>query len=217
MLKKSFYTLALAGFLLLPAPVWTQSACAATYTMDEAVRQALTANPSLEAAQQGVEAAEYGLKAARSGFGPTVGSSYSYTRYNDQRASVMTLPLPGGPVSVPMGGREYNAYTLGVSAIQPLFTGFNLLNAYQKAALQRDNQELQLKNAQLSITGQVQAQFLNYLKAQENVRSTERSQARAREQMNLAQAAYDVGLRPRLDVLQAELDMTRTEAALIQS
>ena len=50
---------------------------------------------------------------------------------------------------------------------QPLFTGFNLLNAYQKAELQEDEKELELENSRLALVGQVQARFLEYLKAQE--------------------------------------------------
>lgn len=187
---------ALAGALLAPLP-----ARAATYTMDEAVRQALESNPGVESSRQSVDAAESGRKAARSSFGPSVSSTYSYTRYNEDRPS----------------RHEHNAYAWSVGASQPLFTGFNLLNTYQKAALQKDNQVLQLDNTRLNIVAQVQAQFLAYLKAQENIRSTERSLERARAQLALARASYNVGARPRLDVLQAELDVTRTEATLIQN
>ncbi len=140
---------ALAGALLAPLP-----ARAATYTMDEAVRQALESNPGVESSRQSVDAAESGRKAARSSFGPSVSSTYSYTRYNEDRPS----------------RHEHNAYAWSVGASQPLFTGFNLLNTYQKAALQKDNQVLQLDNTRLNIVAQVQAQFLAYLKAQANAR-----------------------------------------------
>lgn len=182
--------------LFAPAPVR-----AAAYTMDEAVRQALESNPGVESARRSVDVAEAGRKAARSAFGPTVSSSYSYTRYNEDRPS----------------RHDRNAYVWSVGASQPLFTGFNLLNSYQKAALQKDSQALQLDNARLNIVARVQAQFLLYLKAEENIRSTERSLERARAQLALARASYNVGARPRLDVLQAELDVSRTQATLIQN
>lgn len=189
---------ALAGALLAPLSV---PAFAATYTMEEAVRQALESNPGVESSRLSVDAAESARKAARSDFGPSVSSSYAYTRYNEDRPS----------------RHERNAYAWTVGASQPLFTGFNLLNSYQKAALQKDQQVLQLDNTRLSIVSQVQTQFLDYLKAQENIRSTGRSLERARAQLALARASYSVGARPRLDVLQAELDVTRTQATLIQN
>lgn len=187
-----------AFFLFPPVPLVR---AATTYTMEEAVRQALESNPGVESSRQSVDAAESARKAARSGFGPSVASSYSYTRYNADRPA----------------RHERNAYTWGMTASQPLFTGFNLLNSYQKAALQKDNQALSLDNTRLTLVGQVQSQFLAYLRAQENIRSTERSLDRARAQLALAKASFNVGVRPRLDVLQAELDVTRTEATLIQS
>lgn len=187
---------ALAGALLIPLPLR-----AATYTMEEAVRQALESNPGVESSRQSVDAAESGRKAARSAFGPRVSSTYAYTRYNEDRPS----------------RHEHNAYTWSVGASQPLFTGFNLLNSYQKAALQKDNQVFQLDNTRLNIVVEVQTQFLAYLQAEENIRSTERSLERARAQLALALASYNVGVRPRLDVLQAELDVSRTQATLIQN
>lgn len=187
-----------AGSMALPV---TSSGIAHTFTMEEAVRLALETNPGVASSQFSLEASESARKAARSSFGPTVSTNYTLNHYNEAR----------------VGRNERNAYTWGITASQPLFTGFNLLNSYQKAALQRDNQALQLENTRLSIAGQVQNQFLIYLKSQQNIRSTQRSLDRARAQLELAQASYNVGLRPRLDVLQAELDVSRTQATLIQA
>ena len=199
MFWRFFYATACMAVFLVPLP----ALAASSYTLEEAVTRALEANPALEAASHTVEAAQSGLRAARSDFGPSVTSSYGYTRYN-----------PGGPLRAT---QERQAYSVGVGVSQPLFAGFSLLNTYQKAALQKDYQSLQQRNTQLNITAQVQRQFLNYLKAQETIRSTRRALERAVTQRDLAQAAYTVGVRPRLDVLQAELDLSRTEASLIQS
>lgn len=192
-------TLALA--LALPLAMPFSSSAAVTYTMEEAVNQALKVNPGVESAGHSLDAAESGRKAARAGFGPSVGLNYGATLYDKDRPA----------------RNARKEYSYGITVSQPLFTGFNLLNAYQKAALQEDEKKLQLENTRLSIAGQVQARFLAYLKAQENIRSTQRSLERSRAQLALARASYEVGARPRLDVLQAELDVSRNEAVLIQS
>ena len=171
------------------------------YTMEEAVLRALKANPSLESATYAVDVMESGRRAALSSFGPTIASSYSVTRYDHERQM----------------RNEKNLVTLAVQAQQPLFTGFNLLNSYQKAALQVENQKLQMQQAKLRIIGQVQEQFLAYLTAEETLRSTQRSMERAKAQMETAEAAHRVGLRPRQDLLQAEVDYTNSEARMIQS
>lgn len=189
---------ALALALTLAAPL--SAPAAVTFTMEEAVNQALRVNPGVESARHSLDAAESGRKAARAGFGPSIGLNYGATLYDKDRPA----------------RNAKKEYSYGVTVSQPLFTGFNLLNAYQKAELQEDEKELELENSRLALVGQVQARFLEYLKAQENIRSTRRSLERSRAQLALARASYEVGARPRLDVLQAELDVSRNEAVLIQ-
>lgn len=100
---------------------------------------------------------------------------------------------------------------------QPVFQGFRLLATYQKAALQADSDKAALQNAELAMTEQVQTYFLNYLRAEENARSERDSLARLRDQLRITTAFYDVGLRPRLDVLQAEVNVSQAENLLIQA
>lgn len=171
-----------------------------SYSMEGAVMRALEHNPDVENARFTVQAAESARKAARSSFGPELGVSYSYSRYNKDRPSRY----------------EPNVTTMTATASQPLFTGFNLLNSYQKAALEEEKQALQLEAQRLAVTADVQEAFVTYLKAIESIRSTERSLERAKMQLNMAKTAWNIGLRPRLDVLQAETDLAQTEALLIQ-
>ena len=171
-----------------------------SYSMEGAVLHALEHNPDVESAMFTVQAAESARKAARSSFGPELGVSYSYSRYNKDRPSRY----------------EPNVTTMTVRVDQPLFTGFNLLNAYQKAALEEERQALQLESQRLAVTADVQEAFVSYLKAQESIRSTHRTLERAKAQLAMAKTAWNIGLRPRLDVLQAETDLAQTEALLIK-
>lgn len=171
-----------------------------SYSMEGAVLHALEHNPDVESAKFTVQAAESARKAARSSFGPELGVSYSYSRYNKDRPSRY----------------EPNVTTMTARVDQPLFTGFNLLNSYQKAALEEERQALQLEAQRLAVTADVQEAFVSYLKAQESIRSTHRTLERAEAQLNMAKTAWNIGLRPRLDVLQAETDLAQTEALLIK-
>lgn len=171
-----------------------------SFSMEGAVTYALKNNPNVEAARFTVQSAESARKAARSSFGPTLGVSYNYSRYNKDRPSRY----------------EPNVTTITVTASQPLFTGFNLLNTYQKAALEEQRQALELESQRLSTTVAVQEAFISYLKAQESIQSTKRSLERAQMQLNMAKTAWNIGLRPRLDMLQAETDLAQIEALLIQ-
>ncbi len=196
MFWRSVCCAALACILFLPPSVKAGE----SYSMESAVERALRKNPDVESARFTLQAAESARKAARSDFGPSLDVNYSYSRYSKDRPSRY----------------EPNVTTMTVQASQPLFTGFNLLNAYQKAALEEERQELQLQAQRLTVVADVQEAFISYLKAEASISSTRRSLERAQAQLNMAKTAWNIGLRPRLDVLQAETDLAQTEALLIK-
>jgi outer membrane protein TolC len=100
---------------------------------------------------------------------------------------------------------------------QPLFTGFKLLSSYQKAALTKDQADANIKYSELTLIKSVQKAFLALLQARSNVKSNKDSVARLESQYKVAQAYYDVGLKPRLDVLQAESDLATAEQNLLKA
>lgn len=173
--------------------------------MLEAVERALGNNPSLGSAESQSRASEEGRKSARGAFGPRLGMSYSALKQE-----IKSEPSSSRPP-------EFGSWSWGVEVSQTVFQGFRLLNNYQKAALQADSDKASLRNAELSLTEQVQTEFLACLAAEETVLSERDSLARLREQLRITRAFYDVGLRPKLDVLQAEVDVSQAENVLIQA
>lgn len=197
-----------------PAPIFAggrtlkpegNAAPAGALDMAAAVARALERNPSLGAQEAQSRASEEGRKSARGAFGPKLGMSYSAIK-QERKASPRSARPP-----------ELGAYSWGVEISQPVFQGFRLLNSYQKAALQADSDKAALRRAELAMTEQVQTEFLKYLRAEENVRSERDSLARLRDQLRITKAFYEVGLRPRLDVLQAEVNVSEAENILIQA
>lgn len=176
--------------------------------MSDAVEHALRFNPGLGAQEAESRSSEEGRKSARGAFGPRLGVSYSATKTESKRDPSATM----GTKNPKMG-----VYSWGVEVTQPIFQGFRLLSTYQKAALQADSDKASLRKAELDMTEQVQTAFLEYLKAGENTRSMRDSLTRLREQLRIAQAYFEVGLSPRLDVLQAEVDVSGAESLLIEA
>ncbi|MDR2573976.1 MAG: TolC family protein [Desulfovibrio sp.] len=174
-------------------------------TMDESVRRALQFNPSLGARESQSRSSEEGRKAARGAFGPRLGMSYTAVKQEKETSPVSAKPP------------EMGMYSFGVEISQPVFQGFKLLANYQKNALQADSDKAALRKAELDMTEQVQRYFLDYLRREENVVSERDSLARLREQLNITKAFYDVGLRPRLDVLQAEVNVSQAENLFVQA
>lgn len=179
---------------------------AASITMAEAVQRALKDNPTVGAAMANSRAAEEGRKSARGAFGPRLGTSYGVSRVRQELSPKTSVRQP-----------EYGTYTWNIDITQPVFTGFNLLSTYQKSALEADRQKASLRSTELSMVEQVQTGFLEYLRAVEMVRSEGDALKRLREQLSITKAFYTVGLRPRLDVLQAEVDVSRAENLFIQA
>ena len=176
--------------------------------MSDAVEHALRFNPGLGAQEAESRSSEEGRKSARGAFGPRLGVSYSATKTESKRDPSATM----GTKNPKMG-----VYSWSIEVTQPIFQGFRLLSTYQKAALQADSDKASLRKAELDMTEQVQTAFLEYLKAGENTRSMRDSLARLREQLRIAQAYFEVGLSPRLDVLQAEVDVSEAERLLIEA
>lgn len=179
---------------------------APSISMADAVQRALKDNPTVGAATASSQAAEEGRKSARGSFGPRLGTSYGVSRVRQELSPKSNLRQP-----------EYGTYTWNVDVTQPVFTGFNLLSTYQRSALEADRQKAALRSTELGMVELVQTGFLEYLRAVEMVRSEGDALKRLREQLSITQAFYAVGLRPRLDVLQAEVDVSRAENLFIQA
>ncbi|MDR2696371.1 MAG: TolC family protein [Deltaproteobacteria bacterium] len=174
-------------------------------TLVDAVKRALAANPAIHSARASSDAAEAGRKSARGAFGPALSASYGFSRTMQEREPTLRTNTP------PYGGM----FEAVISLNQNLFTGFRLLSAYQKAALEAESRQLNLRLAQLNLVAGVQNTFFSYLQAVDNVRSQRDSLTRLREQLQITKASFEVGLRPHLDVLQAEVDVSRAESLLI--
>ena len=176
--------------------------------MGQAVAYALGQNQTLESAKEQAMAAESGRKSSRGAFGPALSTSYGFEH---------TSPTSNYNYMGMGFEQDDSLYTWTVSVNQSIFTGFRLLAEYQKAALQRDYYDSAQFETELSLISSVQENFLTLLQARENVKSAQDSLTRLQDQLRVTTAFYDVGLRPRLDVLQAQVDAAEAENVLLQA
>ena len=189
----------LAVLFLWSCPGWGME----QLTMKDAVETALRHNPSILAAKEALMGSDYAIKAAKAAFGPAMSTQYGYTRLDER------------PMSMGRYAGTRDNWELNFNVYQPLFTGFNLLTTYEKSILQNEQAASQIENVELQLTVAVQDAFLQLLQARENVRSAEDSLVRLRSQLKVNTAFYDVGLRPKLDMLQAEVDVATAEQLLL--
>ncbi|MDL2307536.1 TolC family protein [Desulfovibrio sp. OttesenSCG-928-C06] len=166
------------------------------YDLQEAVHRALSENFSILAAEENLQSSESWRKAVRGTFGPSLDTSYGYTHSQHS---------------------DDDLYSWRVALTQDVFSGFSTLASYQKAALQRDSATASLAKARLDLILTVQQNFFAYLKAVEDVRSAQDSYNRLAEQLRVTSSFYNVGLRPHLDVLQAEANLSEAEDVLLRA
>lgn len=194
-------SLCLIVFCLCSFSVWG----AETLTMREAVEIGLTSNPSILAAREALFASDYAVKSAKAAFGPALSTQYGYTRLDER------------PQSLGSTASALDNWELVFNVHQPLFTGFNLLTTHEKTILQKEQAASQIDNVELQLIVAIQDTFLRLLQARENVRSAEDSLVRLRSQMKVSTAFYEVGLRPKLDMLQAEVDVANAEQLMLSA
>jgi outer membrane protein TolC len=173
--------------------------------MREAVEIGLTSNPSILAAREALFASDYAVKSAKAAFGPALSTQYGYTRLDER------------PQSLGSTASALDNWELVFNVHQPLFTGFNLLTTHEKTILQKEQAASQIDNVELQLIVAIQDTFLRLLQARENVRSAEDSLVRLRSQMKVSTAFYEVGLRPKLDMLQAEVDVANAEQLMLSA
>ncbi len=186
--------------LCLCLPCAVQAEAPLTLTMKESIVRGLRDNPRLDALRKSIRAADYGVDAARGRLGPSLTASYNYLRQEHDR---------------PFAGMDQNDWSLQINLHQPLFTGFRLLSGLAKSQLAKEIAKARLDQASQAFILQVQRCFLTLLQSRENIRSAQDSLTRLESQLKVINAFYNVGLRPKIDVLQAEVDVARAEQQLL--
>ena len=190
---------ALALYFLLPP---FGALAGQTYSLQTAVETALERNFTIRAAEDGYRGTQAETQSRRGAFGPVLGTRYGYDRRQH---------------AVGSGGRaqDKELFTWRVYLSQNVFAGFSTLADFQQAALRENSAEQGVRQARLELIRIVQENFFIYLKAKQDVLSARDALERLRSQLAASKAFYDVGVSPRIDVLQAEVDVSAAEGALL--
>jgi len=171
------------------------------FDLERCVKRALALNPSMVAIRAQLQGSQFGTRSQFGNFLPSLGGTYGYT--NSGRKSTTT------------GKKDEWAASINVS--QPVFQGFNLLATWQKAKLTEESTQASLSNVELTLISSVQSNFLSLLKARKDVKSGDDSVARLESQLKVITAFYEVGLRPKAEVLDAEVDLATAKQDLLKA
>ena len=192
------------SFVAVQRYEYSREGSAQRVNMGQAVRYALEHNPGLGSSEAAARASEEGRKSARGALFPKLGTTYSYYK----QARTTSVREASNPPSM-------GTYTWTVEVSQILFDGFNNLGTYQKQALQAESDRASIRSSELDTTNSVQETFIDYLCSLENVASEKEAVSRLKDQKRITGAMHDAGLKPKLDVLQADVDLGNAEQQLI--
>jgi len=169
------------------------------FDLERSVKRALSLNPSMTAIRAQLTGSTYGTRSAFGQFLPKAQASYGFTNYG------RALTTSG----------RHEDWVANVNVTQPVFQGFNLLATWQKAKLTEESNQASLTDVELTLISSVQSNFLSLLKARMDVKSAEDAVARLESQLKVINAFYEVGLRPKAEVLDAEVDLATARQDLL--
>ncbi|MCR4666770.1 MAG: TolC family protein [Desulfovibrio sp.] len=177
-----------------------------TYTLQQAVEQAMKSNPSIEAKIRMLENARMNVGVAQSYFWPRISLVGSTSRLQNYE-EVQTYSSDN---------LSSNNWSKGVRAQLNLFVGFAHLNNLQKSRLAVQVEEAKHKQARLELACNVQLQFLQLLRLRQELKTAEDSVDRLKTQLKSAESYVDVGMAPYVNVLQTQTDLAKAEQQVIR-
>jgi len=168
-------------------------------TLEECLALAKRVSPTLDSADQSHIGAMWTRWEAITAFLPTGSTSYSATRYQDMAATSRSNP--------PYHGRTQYVWQGQVS--QPLFTGGQNRANYLLAKLGVDAAEIEKVQAREDLMLSVKQAYYSILANEKALEVAKTAVVNYQSHLNVAQNFYEVGMVPKNQVLEAEVELAR--------
>lgn len=195
------------------------------FTLESSIDLALNQSMVIQAAKEGVKGAEAQKKEAFTGFLPKLSTSYSYMRLNDapwvnMPPTTINAPFLPGPMSTTGGpitmGTQDN-YSWAMEVRQPIFAGGSIAANYQANKKGEDIARIDESATTQNIVEEVKAAYFHILKTQKILEVARQAVEQLKSHRNEAQNFFDVGLIPKNDLLQSEVQLANGEHNLVKA
>jgi outer membrane protein len=184
-------------------------------TLEESIKIAIQRSLTIHSAVVGVEGSEFRRKEAITNFLPLWTGQYGWTRSNQPVALGLSQGafLGGSATTSP----DKDIYNFNTTLNQPLFTGgLNLAN-YRFAKLGVDLSKTSVETAKLDLVLQVRSGYFNILRAEKFLTVAEQQVKNFEAQLGVTKAFFEVGIVPKNDVLQAEVQLANAKQSLVKA
>jgi outer membrane protein len=181
-----------------------------------AFAEALTARPDLKAARLRESAASANQKVAVSGKLPSLGHSWNRSFRRSRTDDLTAFTTEGEPI-VEFTRRTSSSWSYSIGVNWRIFDGLVTESNMQRAKYNRllaEHQLLNLENAVLVETRQALVAIRN---ADAQVRVAREARASAEEDLKLSQERYSVGLGTILELIDAQVNVSRARTGEVQA
>lgn len=186
----------------------------AAETLEQAMSAAYLINPVLNAERARLRAIDEEVSVAKSGLRPFIGGTadWNYVHQNSERGGGLGA-LDFGPAGLTTDGTTHpHGYAFQLS--QPLFEGFQNLNAIRQAKSIVQSARESLRIVEQTILLDASTAYVNVVRDQAVVRLRENDVKVLTEQLKATRDRFDVGEVTRTDVAQAEARRSEALATL---
>jgi len=173
--------------------------------LDALIRQALAANPDLQAAQAALRQAHENVAVAEGDFLPQMEGTLGATR---ERVGGSSFGVPNAPATL---FSVYNA-SVNVSYVPDIFGGTR--RAVEASAADEEYSRFELEAAVLSLTGNVVTTAVQEASLRAQLAATDEIAAAERQQLDVVRRRFDLGGASQAEVLSQEATLAATEANL---
>jgi len=184
-------------------------------TLEQSITLALERSPLFHSAQKEVTRTDFLKKGARSDFFPKVTTGYNFTQLNEP--SHQNAPASGPVPSHSIITSPLHTYIWNVTVEQPLFTGWSITTNHQLAKLGFDIAKIQEIQARHDLIRNVKIGYFELLKTEKFLEVAIQTEKQVNDHYKVAQSFFEVGIIPKNDLLQSEVELAQAKQNLIQA
>ncbi|MGH7899731.1 MAG: TolC family protein [Candidatus Binatia bacterium] len=203
---------ALVLLATLPVPAGAQSI--EKKTLDECLAITLERHPDLKAADSSADAGRARSFQTLSAALPQVSASYDANRRHSSATARTGAPVDGQSGSFSRT-RTFNFYSTGVGLSQILFDFGQTLDAFRSAQATERSLRADATTTRETVLRNAKQAYFDLLKAGRLLAVAEENVRQNRAHLDLAEGRFDVGVAPRFDVTQAQVQLANADLALV--
>jgi outer membrane protein TolC len=175
-----------------------------TFTLESSIEYALKHSTQMLSSQENVAAAEANKKKQFAEFLPKLSANYTYTRLDEDKAYFTDFVIA-----------PQDQYQFVGTFTQPIFSGFSILTQYDISALGLDIATLLERETRRNLIFEVKKAYFQLLQKEKLEKVAQQAVVQLTAQAKVSKNFYEVGMVPKSDFLQSEVELANAEQDLV--